>query len=57
MDKLSSEKQLEKKVVRYYLKGQTGCPPYPPTALLRVHCMQLFHNFSDPVTEDALYEI
>ena len=25
--------------------------------MLRVHCMQLFYNLSDPAMEDALYEI
>ncbi len=25
--------------------------------MLRIHCMQLFYNLSDPAMEDALYEI
>jgi len=29
MDKLIPWKPLEKKVARYYPKGQTGRPPYP----------------------------
>lgn len=57
MDKLLPWKQLEKKVARYYPKGQNGRPPYPLSAMLRVHCMQLFYNLSDPAMEDALYEI
>lgn len=57
MDKLILWKQLEKKVARYYPKGQTGRPPYPLPTMLRVHCMQLFYNLSDPAMEDALYEI
>lgn len=57
MDKLIPWKQLEKKVARYYPKGQNGRPPYPLPAMLRVHCMQLFYNLSDPAMEDALYEI
>ena len=57
MDKLIPWKQLEKKVGRYYPKGQNGRPPYPLSAMLRVHCMQLFYNLSDPAMEDALYEI
>ncbi len=56
MDKLIPWKQLEKKVARYYPKGQTGRPPYPLPTMLRVHCMQLFYNLSDPAMEDALYE-
>jgi len=57
MEKLIPWKQLEKKVARYYPKGQNGRPPYPLSAMLRVHCMQLFYNLSDPAMEDALYEI
>jgi transposase len=57
MDKLIPWKQLEKKVSHYYPKGQTGRPPYALSAMLRVHCMQLFYNLSDPAMEDALYEI
>jgi IS5 family transposase len=57
MDKLIPWKQLEKQVARYYPKGQNGRPPYPLSAMLRVHCMQLFYNLSDPAMEDALYEI
>jgi IS5 family transposase len=57
MDRLIPWKQLEKKVDRYYPKGQTGRPPYPLSTMLRVHCMQLFYNLSDPAMEDALYEI
>lgn len=57
MEKLIPWKQLEKKIARYYPKGQNGRPPYPLSAMLRVHCMQLFYNLSDPAMEDALYEI
>tara|TARA_B100001179_G_C18564460_1_gene392132 strand:+ start:242 stop:1186 length:945 start_codon:yes stop_codon:yes gene_type:complete len=57
MDKLVPWTQLEKKVARYYPKGESGRPPYPLSAMLRVHCMQLFYNLSDPAMEDALYEI
>jgi transposase, IS5 family len=57
MDKLIPWQKLEKKVARYYPKGQNGRPPYPLSAMLRVHFMQLFYNLSDPAMEDALYEI
>lgn len=57
MDKLIPWKQLEKKLARYYSKGESGRPPYPLNTMLRVHCMQLFYNLSDPAMEDALYEI
>ena len=57
MDKLIPWKQLEKKILRHYPKGENGRPPYPLPVMLRVHCMQLFYNLSDPAMEDALYEI
>lgn len=57
MEKLIPWKQLEKKVGRHYHKGDRGRPPYPLSTMLRVHCMQLFYNLSDPAMEDALYEI
>ena len=31
-------------------------PPYPLALLLRIHCVQLFYNLSDPAMEDALYD-
>lgn len=57
MEKLIPWKQLERKITRYYPKGQNGRPPYPLSSMLRVHCMQLFYNLSDPAMEDSLYEI
>lgn len=57
MDKLIPWNQLEKKVARHYPKGRNGRPPYALSSMLRVHCMQLFYNLSDPAMEDALYEI
>lgn len=57
MDKLIPWKRLEKLVIKFYPKGENGRPPYPLSTMLRVHCMQLFYNLSDPAMEDALYEI
>ena len=33
-----------------------GRRPYPLAVMLRVHCVQLFYNLSDPGMEDLLYE-
>ena len=30
---------------------------YPLGVMLRVHCVQLFYNLSDPGMEDLLYEV
>ena len=57
MDELIPWKRLEKKIVRHYPKPGNGRRPYPLSTMLRVHCMQLFYNLSDPAMEDALYEI
>lgn len=57
MEALIPWKQLENKVRRYYAKEGNGRKPYPLSVMLRVHCMQLFYNLSDPAMEDALYEI
>ncbi len=57
MDALIPWVKLEKKLRKYYPKGENGNPPYPLPIMLRVHCLQLFYNLSDPAMEDALYEI
>jgi len=57
MDALIPWKRLEKKIWRYYPKPGKGRRPYPLSVMLRVHCVQLFYNMSDPAMEDMLYEI
>lgn len=57
MDQLIPWKRLEKKIKPYYPKNGQGRQPYPMPTMLRIHCMQLFYNLSDPAMEDALYEI
>ena len=59
MDELMPWARLEKRIARYYVKSgnQGGRPPYPLSTMLRVHCLQLFYNLSDPGMEDALYEV
>lgn len=57
MESLIPWTKLEAQIAPFYPKGENGRPPYPLAAMLRVHCMQLFYNLSDPAMEDALYEI
>lgn len=59
MENLIPWPRLEKKIARHYSKSgsQGGRPPYPLPTMLRVHCLQLFYNLSDPALEDALYEV
>ena len=48
--------KLEKKLRKHYPKGENGNPHSLPI-MLRVHCLQLFYNLSDPAMEGALNEI
>jgi len=59
MEELIPWNRLEKKIARYYARAGSngGRPPYPLPTMLRVHCLQLFYNLSDPAMEDTLYEI
>ena len=57
MDKLLPWKELATPISRYYSKSLTGRKPFPLPAMLRIHCMQLFYNLSDPAMEDMLYEV
>ena len=57
MDSLIPWAKLEKKIHRHYPKRGRGRPPYPLSVMLRVHCVQLFYNLSDPAMEDILYEV
>ncbi len=57
MGRLIPWKQLEKSVRRYYAKPGGSRKPYELSVMLRINCMQLFYNLSDPAMEDALYEI
>lgn len=57
MDQLLPWKDMERSVARYYSKSLTGRKPFPLSVMLRIHCMQLFYNLSDPAMEDTLYEV
>jgi len=57
MDQLLPWKMLERPIRKHYPKAIRGRKPYPLSVMLRIHCMQLFYNLSDPAMEDALYEV
>jgi len=57
MEELLPWKELERPIARYYSKSLRGRKPYPLSVMLRIHCMQLFYNLSDPAMEDTLYEV
>ena len=57
MDGLIPWEQLEERIRPFYPKAGRGRRPYDLAVMLRIHCVQLFYNLSDPGTEDMLYEI
>ena len=57
MEVLIPWNRLQALIAPHYPKAGKGRRPYPLPTMLRVHCLQLFYNLSDPAMEDALYEI
>ena len=57
MDRLVPWERLEKRIEPFYPRAGCGRRPYPLRTMLRVHCVQLFHDLSDPGMEDLLYEV
>ena len=57
MEDLIRWDQLVEAIKPYYPQSAKGRVPYPLESMLRVHCVQLFYNLSDPATEDMLYEV
>ena len=57
MDRLIPWDQLEERIRPFYPKAGRGRRPYELSAMLRIHCVQLFYNLSDPGMEDMLYEV
>ena len=57
MDSLIPWKQLEERIRSYYPKSGRGRRPYELSVMLRIHCVQVFYNLSDPGMEDMLYEV
>ena len=47
---------LGARVEPVYPKPGRGRRPYPLAVMLRIHCVQLCYNLSDPAMEDLLYE-
>ena len=57
MEGLIPWEELEERIRPYYPKAGRGRRPCELSAMLRVHCVQLFYNLSDPGMEDMLYEV
>ena len=57
MDALIPWEQMEERIRPLYPKAGRGRRPYELSAMVRIHCVQLFYNLSDPGKEDMLYEV
>ena len=53
MDGLIPWEQLEERIRPFYPKAGRGRTPYALPTMLRIHCVQLFYNLSDPGMEDV----
>ena len=56
MDGLIPWERLEGRIRPFYPTAGRGRHPYTLSAMLRVHCVQLFY-ISDPGMEDLLYDV
>ena len=56
MDGLIPWQQMEESIRGFYPRPGHGRRPYALPVMLRVHCVQLFYNLSDPGMEDLLFE-
>ena len=57
MERLIPWEQLETQTRPFYPTAGRGRRPYPLSTLLRIHCVLLYYNLSDPGIEDLLYEV
>ncbi len=57
MDGLIPWDRLARRIAPFYPKSGRGRRPYPLRTMLRVHCVRLFCNLSDPGMEDLLCEV
>ena len=48
--------QLVALLAPHYGRAETGRKPTDPELLLRLHCLQLWYNLSDPALEDAVHD-
>jgi len=56
METLVPWEELEQRIAPVYPKPGRGRRPYPLRVMLRIHCLQLWFNLSDPGMEQELYD-
>ena len=57
MDGLIPWQRLEQRIRPVYAKPGKGRRPYPLPVMLRIHCVQLFYNLSDPGMEHPFLKV
>ena len=57
MDKATPWRTMAGIIEPYYPKAGNGRQPYALMAMLRIYCLQLWYNLSDPAMEDWLYAV
>jgi IS5 family transposase len=56
MERAMPWKKLTRVVDPVYPKAGNGRQPYPLEQMLRIYCLQLWYNISDPLMEEQLYD-
>lgn len=56
MERAIPWKKLTRIVEPVYPKAGNGRQPYPLEQMLRIYCLQLWYNISDPLMEEQLYD-
>jgi IS5 family transposase len=56
MERIVPWAQLCARIAPHYPKAGDGRPPKNLEMMLRIYCLQLWFNLSDPAVEDALYD-
>lgn len=56
MDRAMPWKKLARIIEPFYPKAGNGRHPYPLEQMLRIYCLQLWYNISDPLMEEQLYD-
>ncbi len=57
MDGLVPWQRLKERIRPFYPKAGKGRRPYPLAVMLRIHCVQLFYNISDPGSATPAWRI
>ena len=57
MDGLILGERREAHIRPFYPRAGRGPASYPLSAMLRIHCLQLFYDMSDPGMEGMLYDV